>query len=141
MKAAFVREELGETRISGDVLHEESRYRVRTAILEHRGPCLGFSLEETTHVNVWKTRLDELGLPVGPWLRELKQAVVEDRPDDTPIAVRARPSDATLASRWRSRSISSLVKGSKSDATRRFCFSTRMESMPLMVVATGRLIA
>jgi len=26
----------------------------------------------------------------------LKQAIVEDRPDDTPIAVRARPSDVTL---------------------------------------------
>jgi len=57
---------LGETPIGGDVLHEEPRFRVRTAVLEHRGPCLGFSLEETAHVNVWKTRLDELGLPSGP---------------------------------------------------------------------------
>ena len=93
LKTAFAREALGEARLTGDVLHDEPRYRVRTAILEHRGPCLGFAMEETAHVNVWKTRLDELGLPVGPWLRDLKQAIVENRPDDMPIAIRATAAD------------------------------------------------
>jgi len=93
LKTAFARDDLGETRMNADVLHEEPRFRVRTAILEHRGPCLAFALEETAHVNVWKTRLDELGLPVGPWLRDLKQAVVENRPDETPIPIRERPGD------------------------------------------------
>jgi ribonuclease Z len=94
MKTRFAREDIGETPIGADVLHQEPRYRVRTAILEHRIPCLAFALEETAHVNVWKTRLDERGLPVGPWLSDLKQAVVENRPDDTPIAIRANAADA-----------------------------------------------
>jgi len=55
--------------------------------LEHRTPCLGFAIEEGAHVNVWKNRLSELGLPVGPWLRELKRAVIENREDDYPIHV------------------------------------------------------
>ena len=33
--------------------------------------------------------LEELGLPVGPWLRELKQAVIANRPDDNPIRIGA----------------------------------------------------
>ena len=45
-------------------------------------PCLGFALQEAAHVNIWKNRLAERGLPVGPWLRALKKAIVEGRPDD-----------------------------------------------------------
>jgi ribonuclease Z len=52
-----------------------------TAVLEHRTPCLAFAIEEPAHINVWKSRLQELGLPVGPWLRKLKRAVLENRPD------------------------------------------------------------
>jgi ribonuclease Z len=43
------------------------------------------AIEETAHVNVWRNRLAELGLPVGPWLRERKRAVVENRPENYPI--------------------------------------------------------
>lgn len=32
-------------------------------------------------------RLDALGLPVGPWLRELKTAVLNNLPDETPFPV------------------------------------------------------
>ena len=38
-------------------------------------PSLGFALEEPVHVNIWKTKLDEIGLDVGPWLRDLKRAI------------------------------------------------------------------
>src|SRR5262249_31695137 len=48
---------------------------------------LGFAREEAAHVNVWKARLEERQLPVGPWLSALKRAVVEDKPDGFPIAV------------------------------------------------------
>jgi ribonuclease Z len=56
---------------------------------EHRTPALGFAIEEAAHVNVWKNRLAELGLPVGPWLRALKRAVIDERPDDYPIRIGA----------------------------------------------------
>ena len=55
--------------------------------MEHRTPCLAFAVQETAHVNVWKNRLRELGLPVGPWLRELKRAITENRGDDYPIKI------------------------------------------------------
>jgi ribonuclease Z len=38
---------------------------------------------------VWKSRLAERELPVGPWLRELKQAVTEHRPGDYLLRVPA----------------------------------------------------
>lgn len=35
---------------------------------------------------VWKCRLAELGLAVGPWLKDLKEAALRGVPDDTPVA-------------------------------------------------------
>ncbi len=70
------------------VLREERAFRVRAAFLDHSTPCLGFAFEEKAHVNVWKNRLAELGVPVGPWLKELKRAVSEGQPPATPIAAR-----------------------------------------------------
>ena len=50
-------------------------------------------MQEAAHVNIWKNRLSERGLPVGPWLRSLKKAILEARPDDHLIRI-----DATAAS-------------------------------------------
>ena len=58
---------------------------VRCAVLDHGTPCLGFAVTEPTHVNIWKTRLDALGLAPGPWLRGLKQAVRDGAPDATMV--------------------------------------------------------
>jgi ribonuclease Z len=69
------------------VLHAEPNFRVTTAVLEHGTPCLAFAIQETAHVNVWKNRLSERGLPVGPWLRAFKRALLEGMPDDFPIEV------------------------------------------------------
>ena len=90
LKNAFAVEAADGGRLSDDVLYSEPTFRVRTAVLEHRTPCLGFAIEESAHVNVWKNRLGELGLPVGPWLRELKRAVLENRPDGYLIQVGSR---------------------------------------------------
>lgn len=67
------------------VLLDEPAFRVRAAFLDHGTPCLGFAIEEKTHVNVWKNRLAELGLAVGPWLKGLKDAVARNAPDETPV--------------------------------------------------------
>jgi ribonuclease Z len=87
LKNAFAIEGADEGHLIDGVLHSESTFKVTTSVLEHRTPCLGFAIEEPTHVNVWKSRLSELGLPVGPWLRELKRAVIENRRDDYSIRV------------------------------------------------------
>ncbi len=87
LKTAFTAEAMGTGRIDQGVLVKDPTFRVSTAVLEHRTPCLGFAIEEPAHVNIWKTRLARLGLPVGPWLRNLKRAVMENRPDDFPVRI------------------------------------------------------
>src|SRR5207245_8565964 len=82
LKKAFAAEPSVSHKTLAGVLCDEPTHRVSAAILEHGTPCLAFALQEAAHVNVWKNRLSERGLPVGPWLRWLKQAVVESRPDD-----------------------------------------------------------
>ena len=96
LSRAFQKEEIENGCRTGDLLVSEATFRVRTAALEHRTPCLGFAIEEPVHVNVWKNRLAELGLPVGPWLRELKRFVLENRPDDQLVRVWARAFEAGI---------------------------------------------
>ena len=91
LKNAFFAEAVGSARSIAGVLYSEPTFRVSTAVLEHHTPCLGFAIEEAAHVNVWKNRLTELGLPLGPWLRELKRAVIENRPSDHLIRIGSWP--------------------------------------------------
>jgi ribonuclease Z len=93
LKNGFAVEPAGAALVADGVLVREPAFRVAAAALDHGTPCLGFAVEEEAHVNVWKSRLAEQGLPVGPWLRELKRAVVENEDDDYAIAV-APPSNA-----------------------------------------------
>jgi ribonuclease Z len=82
--------------VSGDgVLLDEDTFQVRAVVLDHQIPCLAFALEEKFHVNVWKSGLEELGLPTGPWLRDLKSAVARGEPDDMPVPVSWREDGAT----------------------------------------------
>jgi ribonuclease Z len=69
------------------VLLDEQTFRVRSVFLDHRIPSLAFALEEKSHVNFMKNRLAELGLPVGPWLAELKQAVLREESADFLVKV------------------------------------------------------
>lgn len=57
------------------LLLRDEFFKVRVAILDHQIPCLAFSLEEDYHININKVKLNELNLPVGPWLGELKKAI------------------------------------------------------------------
>jgi len=84
-QAAFRREQEEELAADDGVLLDEPAFRVRCALLDHDTPCLGFVLEEKQHVNIWKDRLEALGLPTGQWLRELKRAVLAGRPDSMPF--------------------------------------------------------
>ena len=81
----FQAEPLESRSLHDGVLLDEPAFRVRAAFLDHGTACLGFAIEEKTHVNVWKNRLTELGLAVGPWLKVLKDAVVRNAPDATPV--------------------------------------------------------
>ena len=83
----FAREDEQPWPRDGDVVLAEDRFRVGAAFLDHDIPCLAFALQEAVHVNVWKNRLAELGLPTGPWLQAVKRAVIAGAAEDTPIAV------------------------------------------------------
>jgi ribonuclease Z len=89
-RAAFRREPLEPRPWDDGTLLREPGFRVRATVLDHKIPCLAFALEETAHVNVWKNRLEAMGLPTGPWLRALKAAVLRGEPDDTPVRARWR---------------------------------------------------
>lgn len=61
------------------LLLQEPRIQVETVILDHHIPCLAFSLKERFHVNIDKAALQDLGLPVGPWIDQFKAALYEGR--------------------------------------------------------------
>ena len=84
----FRREPLDAQPVADGVLLDDEAFRVRATMLDHDIVSLAFALEEKLHLNVWKNRLTELGLPTGPWLQELKRRVRNDDPDDTPIDIR-----------------------------------------------------
>jgi ribonuclease Z len=81
----FEREPVPPRFAAAGVLLEEPTFRVRAAFFDHRTPCLGFAVEENVHVNIWKNRLAELGVPTGPWLKDFKRMVIEGAPEDTPV--------------------------------------------------------
>ncbi len=90
----FRREGESTLTIDDGLLLDEEELRVRATFLDHKVPCLAFALEEKAHVNVHKSRLEALGLPTGPWLQELKKAVLKDEPDAFPIRVWWRDGDS-----------------------------------------------
>jgi len=84
---AFALEEMGTRAFSG-VLHTEPAFSVRAVHLDHKIPCLGFALIEKTHLNVRKDELGRLGIPAGPWLNRMKEALRAGQPDRTAITAR-----------------------------------------------------
>ncbi len=82
-RTGFRREDLPSRALADGLLVEEETFQVRTAFLDHGIPCMAFALEEKLHVNIWKSGLEELGLPTGPWLREVKYAALRGEPDAT----------------------------------------------------------
>jgi ribonuclease Z len=86
-KNRFAHEDSGERELQDGVVARAAGLEVRTALLEHHGPCLGFTVIEEAHANVWKNRLDDRGIRPGQWLQALKQAVLEGTADDLPIVL------------------------------------------------------
>lgn len=82
--------------LPGGLLLDEPGLTVRTAFLDHKITSLAFALQEKLHVNILKNRLADLGLPVGAWLQELKEAIVRGEGDDFPVLARWRENDRTV---------------------------------------------
>jgi ribonuclease Z len=61
---------------------EDPMLTVKAVGLNHRIPSFAYALEERFHINVNKHKLHEAGLPVGGWLKDVKQHLWEGKPDD-----------------------------------------------------------
>ncbi len=81
---AFSPEDAGRIPFTG-LLHDAPAFSVRTAHLDHKIPCLAFALSEKTHLNVRTDELERLGIPPGPWLNRVKDALRTAAPDETII--------------------------------------------------------
>jgi ribonuclease Z len=57
-------------------------FTVNAVSLNHRIPSFAYSLEEQFHINVNKQQLHEAGLPVGAWLKDVKQYIWQGQPDE-----------------------------------------------------------
>ncbi len=77
------------THFSGTLLQEPG-FRVRTAVLDHRIPCLAFSLEESQRFNIKPNALQSLELNSGPWLDQLKEMLRQQCPRETPLEMPLR---------------------------------------------------
>ncbi|MBE0549263.1 MAG: ribonuclease Z [Rubrivivax sp.] len=89
-RTGFAREPCAPFECAGDVLHDETLFRVRCRFVDHEMPCLAFAIEEKARPRVAKDRLAALGVATGPWLRELKLAILAAEPAPTPIHLRWR---------------------------------------------------
>ncbi len=89
-RTGFAREPCAPFECADDVLHDEALLRVRGRFVDHEMPCLAFAIEEKARPRVAKDRLAALGVGTGPWLRELKLAILAAAPARTPIRLRWR---------------------------------------------------
>jgi len=69
------------------LLHKEPALSVSAEILDHSIPCLGFTIKERFHVNIMKDSVIGLGLEIGPWLNEFKQALFNNKDPDSKFEV------------------------------------------------------
>ena len=89
-RKAFALEPGPAFEVQGDLLHDEPLLRVRGRFVDHEMPCLAFALEEKPRPRVARDRLAALGVSTGPWLRDLKLAIMAGAPAHTPTHLRWR---------------------------------------------------
>ncbi len=75
---------------TGPTILVEDRLCLTATTLDHGIPCLAYAVEETVRVNVWRNRLDELGVGTGPWLARLKELALTDAPGELPVTAHWR---------------------------------------------------
>jgi len=92
-------------------------YTVNVLSLDHKIPSLAYALQERFHININKDRLTKLGLPVGQWLRELKDYLWEEKPDSWQVKIYEKDNPKKIVARLAlgelKQKICTLTKGQK----------------------------
>ena len=86
-RTAFTPQPKTPLRVQDSIVFEDQTICVRTACLDHGIPCFAYSIEEKMRINVLKSGIEAMGFRVGPWLRDLKRAILRGEPADFPIRV------------------------------------------------------
>lgn len=86
-RAGFAAADAAMSVSTGGVLLQEPGFQVCATTIDHGIPTLAFALEERARINIWRNRLESLGLAVGPWLRGFKDAILRGAPDDAAVQV------------------------------------------------------
>lgn len=74
----------------GGIILDDPLFKVKALHLSHDIPVLAYSMEEEYHININKALLQDMGLPVGPWLTDLKKAIRRGAAPDTLFEVAGR---------------------------------------------------
>ncbi|MGO9614679.1 MAG: ribonuclease Z [Dissulfurispiraceae bacterium] len=85
-RSAFMRKDNPASPFTG-LLSSNSLLKIKGIVLCHDIPVMAFSLEEEFHININKAVLTAKGLPVGPWITQLKWSIRNKLPDSTIIKV------------------------------------------------------
>ncbi|MBP7764023.1 MAG: hypothetical protein KA113_02420 [Syntrophaceae bacterium] len=86
-RSGFVPEKEESSATGPATLVEGEAFVVRAAFLDHSIPCLAFSFEEKTRLNIKKNVLSEMNLPTGAWLTRLKEQILNKEPEETPVRI------------------------------------------------------
>jgi len=73
---------------------------VRYAFLDHSIPCLAFSIEEKSRLNIKKNVLSAMGLPTGAWLTGLKEQIMKNESAATPVRVWWKNKEGTVEEKF-----------------------------------------
>jgi ribonuclease Z len=86
-RLAFERSEAESIRSDKGILLRQPGFQVRATTIDHGIPVLAFALEERAHINIWRNKVEAMGLAVGPWLGTFKEAILGGSPEGMPIEV------------------------------------------------------
>jgi len=111
-RSGFRPEKMTADRFDG-TLTGNNNFTVTGVFLDHRIPVLAFALKEHRHVNIMKNVLEEMHLPPGDWLMDLKDAVRRGESDDTPVTVRWKGGEKREVSLGELRKLTRITGGQK----------------------------
>lgn len=79
------------------ILHQEPSFTVSAIILDHRIPSLGLKITERFHVNINRESVLSMGLDIGPWLNDFKQALFNNQDPGSLFAIHDGPKNNVVA--------------------------------------------